>query len=311
MKELGGYLELELGNRNSEYHRGLVRLNTGRNALEYILRAHNYKKLYLPHYHCSALITPLERLGLPYELYHIDYNFEFSDIVVGADEAILYINFFGLKDDYIATLVGKYPNLIVDNAHSFFSPVHSGVDTFYSCRKFFGVPDGAYVAATKHPVMDVQEDTSYARYEHLVGRRDEGATAHYGFYKHIENEFANEPVKLMSRSTQQVMENIDYDSAKARRSANYAHLHKALGNRNRLTLPSESMGMSYPLLASIEMLHKLIEQKVYIGVYWPNVIRDMPNDTVEHDLALNLLSLPIDQRYDIADMDEIIKRIEK
>jgi hypothetical protein len=311
MKELGGYLELELGNRENEYHKDLVRLNTGRNALEYILRARNYKKLYLPHYHCSALITPLERLGLPYEFYNIDYNFEFSDIAVGADEAILYINFFGLKDAYITSLVGKYPNLIVDNAHSFFSPVHTGVDTFYSCRKFFGVPDGAYVSSAQKPGLEFPEDRSFARYEHLVGRRDEGATAHYAFYKHIENEFANEPVKLMSRSTQQVMENIDYESAKARRSANYAHLHGALGGINRLKLPPESMGMSYPLLASLEMLHKLIEQKVYIGVYWPNVIRDMPIDTVEHDLALNLLSLPIDQRYDIEDMEEIIKRIEK
>lgn len=309
MKELGGYLEMELGGRDNEYHKGLVRLNTGRNALEYILRGSGYAKVYLPHYHCSALITPLERLGVAYEFYNIDYNFELADISVGDNEALLYINFFGLKDEYIAQLTRKYRNLIIDNAHGFYSKPQPGVDTLYSCRKFFGVPDGAYVAATQHPAATFPNDQSHARYEHLVGRRDENATAHYAAYKHLENEFANEPIKIMSGSTHQVMANINYDAAAAKRKANYAYLHQALSAINRLTLPAESLGMSYPLLATQAMLHKLIEQKVYIGIYWPNVIRDMPQDSVEHDLALNLLSLPIDQRYDTTDMEEIVKRI--
>lgn len=309
MKELGGYLEMELGGRDAEYHKDVVRVNTGRNALEYILRARKYSKLYLPYYHCSALITPLERLGLPYEFYHIDYNFEFSEIELGENEALLYINFFGLKDEYIKKLVGRNQNLIIDNAHSFYSPAHSGVDTFYSCRKFFGVPDGAYVATAHHPGDVFPKDSSHARYEHLVGRLDENATAHYAAYKHLENEFANEPIKLMSGSTRQVMANIDYAAAAEKRKNNYTYLHKALSDINRLTLPEESVGMSYPLLTSLEMLHKLIQQKVYIGIYWPNVIRDMQPDSVEHDLALNLLSLPIDQRYDTTDMEEIVKRI--
>lgn len=307
MKELGGYLELELG-RGREYHNGMVRLNTGRNALEYILRARKYRKIYLPYYHCSALITPLQRLGQVYEFYNIDYNFEFVPFPVAGDEAILYINFFGIKDSYIASLRKQYDNLIVDNAHAFFSPAHEGIDTFYSCRKFFGVPDGAYVATNAHPEAQFPADRSYARYEHLAGRYDDGATAHYAFYKHLENEFANEPVKIMAASTQRILDSIDYAQVKDRRLANYQYLHKAFGHINRLSLPSESVGMSYPLLTSIDMLHRLIEQKVYIGIYWPNVIKDMPKESVEHDLALNLLSLPIDQRYDTTDMEEIVRR---
>lgn len=311
MKELGGYLELELGNRDNEYHRGLTRLNTGRNALEYILRARKFSKIFLPYYHCSALKTPLERLGQSFEFYHIDYNFEFEHFSVADDEALLYINFFGLKDSYIHSLAARYTNLIVDNAHSFFSHPLPGVDTFYSCRKFFGVPDGAYLATEHHPEAGFRQDVSSGRYTHLVGRYDEGATAHYAFYKQLENSFDDEPVKLMSVSTQRLMANIDYEAAAAKRSENYICLHEALKDINRLTLPAKSVGMSYPLLTSLDMLHKLIQQKVYIGIYWPNVIRDMPSDSVEHDLALNLLSLPIDQRYDTNDMEEIVKRIGK
>ena len=41
MKSIGGYLELEL-KKNEEYHKEALRLNSGRNALEYILKSNTY-----------------------------------------------------------------------------------------------------------------------------------------------------------------------------------------------------------------------------------------------------------------------------
>ncbi len=309
MKEIGGYLELELSQGSGEYYKGLVSVNTGRNALEYILRVRGYKKLYLPYYHCDALMTPLSRLNIPYECYNIDYNFEFDQFDIGDEEALLYINFFGVKDQYISELAAKYPNLIVDNAHAFVSAPLHGVDTFYSCRKFFGVPDGAYIAIDKPLEREPVRDVSFGRYQHLVGRTDETATQHYAFYREVEMSFNTEEIKLMSHSTTKVLSAIDYDFIKKRRQENFDFLHHELKAINRLDLPNESVGMSYPLLASIDMLHKLIKAKVYIGIYWPNVIKDTPKTSVEYDLALNLVSLPIDQRYDLKDMQEIIERI--
>jgi len=309
MKEIGGYLELELDPRDREYHKGLVSLNTGRNALEYVLRTRGYSKVYIPHYHCEALITPMARLGQRYERYSINYNFEFDEFSISDDEAILYINYFGLKDDYIKKLATKYKNLIVDNAHAFFSAPLPGVDTIYSCRKFFGVPDGAYLSTSRQIEQQLPHDTSFNRYEHLVGRRDQSATAHYAFYRDLEGRFDNEELKQMSHSTKRLLSSIDYDFARQRRQENFAFLHNELKGMNRLNITGTSEGMSYPLLASLELLHKLIKAKVYIGIYWPNVIRDMPPASIEYDLALNLISIPIDQRYDLSDMREIIKRI--
>jgi hypothetical protein len=309
MKEIGGYLELELDQEDREYYKGLVSLNTGRNALEYILQVRGYKKVYLPHYHCQALMTPLARLNIPYECYDIDYDFEFNEFEVKPDEAILYINFYGLKDDYINKLAQKYPTLIVDNAHAFFSAPLQGVDTFYSCRKFFGVPDGAYLSIDKQLETEPERDLSFGRYQHLIGRLDQPATEHYGFYREVEIGFTHEPVKLMSHSTKRVLSAIDYAFIRKRRMENFEFLHSELKDMNRLKFSVESAGMSYPLLTSLEMLHKLIKAKVYIGIYWPNVIRHAPKESIEYDMALNLISLPIDQRYDINDMKEIIQRI--
>lgn len=68
MTAIGGYFGLELNNKN-EYHSKAIRLNTGRNALEYILRTKKYHKIYLPYYTCKVLLEPIIKLNLLYEFY--------------------------------------------------------------------------------------------------------------------------------------------------------------------------------------------------------------------------------------------------
>ena len=46
MKEIGGYLGLELSTKE-EYHTCAIKLNSGRNAFRYILEAQNIKKIYI------------------------------------------------------------------------------------------------------------------------------------------------------------------------------------------------------------------------------------------------------------------------
>ena len=67
-----------------------------------------------------------------------------------------------------------WKQLIVDNTQAFcFSD--RGVDTFYSARKFFGVPDGAYLYTDKFLNVELEQDVSCQRCEHLLRRIDEGA----------------------------------------------------------------------------------------------------------------------------------------
>lgn len=64
---IGGYFGLEL-QKKKEYHQNAIRLNTGRNAFEYILRAKNYTKVYLPYYTCDVMLEPINKLNLKYNL---------------------------------------------------------------------------------------------------------------------------------------------------------------------------------------------------------------------------------------------------
>src|SRR5690554_3350732 len=63
---IGGYFELELP-VTEEFHRNAIRLNTGRNVFEYILRAKNYKMVYLPFYTCDVMLEPITKLNLKYK----------------------------------------------------------------------------------------------------------------------------------------------------------------------------------------------------------------------------------------------------
>ncbi|MEI6057234.1 MAG: hypothetical protein WCR55_14400 [Lentisphaerota bacterium] len=123
MKEaIGGYFELEL-RRSKEYYQNAIRLNSGRNALEFILRLRRYSRVFIPYYSCDAILEPFKKLLLNYELYFIDKNLEpkFNYASIKPDEGFLYINYFGLKAKFIKYLSKYCRNLIIDNSQAFFS----------------------------------------------------------------------------------------------------------------------------------------------------------------------------------------------
>ena len=120
MIPIGGFFELELKD-GTEYHKEALRLNTGRNAFEYILKTKHYRKVYLPYYACDVLLQPIARKRISYEFYHINEHFEpvFTFNIIKEDEAFMYINYFGLFDVVVESLVEKCKNIIVDNSQAF------------------------------------------------------------------------------------------------------------------------------------------------------------------------------------------------
>lgn len=311
MKPIGGYFSLELQN-GEEYHKDAIRLNTGRNCLEYILRARGYKKVYLPYYNCEVVLEPFEKLGIPYEFYHIDINFEIRNrFTLKTDEALLYVNYYGLKQRYVEHLAEKIGEcLIVDNTQAFYAKPISGIDTFYTCRKFFGVPDGAYIYTEKKLDEELEQDQSFDRMTFLNKRIDLGAESAYGDFQALSRLLVGQPIKLMSNLTQHLMQSIDYEKVAAQRRANYQQLHSVLGKSNTISmqLEEDAVPMVYPYLVPVKGLReRLIENKIFVARYWPNVLEWTTKDDIEYLLAYQMQPLPIDQRYG----DEEMKYIEK
>ena len=311
MDAIGGYFSLELPQRE-EYHKDAIRLNTGRNCLEYILRVRGYKKVYVPYYTCEAVMEPINKLGIPYEFYHIDIHFEIRErFTLKEGDALLYTNYFGLKQRYVELLAEKVGSrLIVDNTQAFFAKPISGIDTFYTCRKFFGVPDGAYLYCDKELEEKIVQDYSYDRVAHLVKRIDLSAEEGFKDFRRVDDGLDNQPIRKMSKLTQRMMQGIDYEAAAQRRRANFLLLHEVLGKENNLELPlcEDAVPMIYPYLVPEKGLReKLIENKIFVARYWPNVLEWTKLDDIDYLLACQMQPLPIDQRYDNKEMERIIK----
>ena len=313
MNSIGGYFSLELP-WVEEFHHDVLRLNTGRNCLEYILRARQYRKVYIPYYTCDVVLEPFHKLDVGYEFYHIDINFEIvQKISLQEGEALLYTNYYGLKQQYVQRLACQYGNrLIVDNTQAFYAEPFKGIDSFYTCRKFFGVPDGAYLYTDKLLENEFEQDVSWDRMPFLTKRIDLGAEAGYIDFREQSKRLIGQPIKRMSNLTLRLLESIDYDDAASRRRENYRYLHDFLANSNLidLVLDDDAVPMIYPFLIEKEGLREhLIRNKIFVARYWPNVLNWAPSSSLESKFVNMLLPLPIDQRYGHEQMQAIVNTI--
>jgi len=312
---IGGYFELEL--RGGEhYHKDALCLNSARSCFEYVLRARGYKKVYLPYYTCEIVAQPCQLLHVDYEFYHIDRNLE--PVVLPElkeEEAFVYTNYFGLKWQCVERLAQHYGSqLIVDNAQAFFAPALPGIDTFYSPRKFFGVPDGAYLYCDAPIGMELPQSHSYDRMSHLLKRVDMGAEAGYADFKCNDEALGSQSIMRMSALTENLLKTIDYVSIIEKRKKNYQLLDQSLRQYNQLNLTcsDEAVPMVYPFLPkqNAELEKKLIENKIFVATYWPNVLEWCEENDWEYQLAQQACFLPMDQRYGEEEMLQIINLIE-
>ena len=313
MDAIGGYFELEL-RHGEHYHKDSIRLNTARNCFEYILLARKYRKVYIPYYTCEVMLQPLKRQQVEYEFYSIDWNLEPTEIFkLQEGEAFLYTNYFGLKQDCVERLAELYGNrLIVDNAQAFFAPRVKGIDTFYSPRKFFGVPDGGYLYTDCKLDKEFLQDKSYNRMRHLLIRAEENAEAGYSMFREADASLCNSPIKYMSAITDRLLRNIDYFYTKDIRRNNFKFLHDRLSEKNQLkfNLGNDAVPLVYPYLQEDGDLKKfLISKRIFVATYWPNVLEWCSEQTVEYKITQKLAALPIDQRYIEKDMEALIQHI--
>ncbi len=318
VKAIGGYFEL--ADKDCECGRMPVdgiALNTCRNALEYIiLQLADIKRIFVPYYTCEAVIEPLKRLQIEYEFYHINEHFEIAEeIVLHEGEYLIANNYFGVKDSYIADLAYLYgEKLIIDNAQALFAPVLPNTKAAYSLRKYVGVADGGFsVGITASHASDYEEDNSTEHDSHLYIRKEKGAEVGFKDYQTNECKLDNQPIRRMSPQTQSILSHINYDAVIEKRIHNYQYVDNALARMNLLQLPSIDSfvcPMVYPFMTSNESLRTiLIENKVFVARYWPNVLEWCCESELEYKLAKQIIPIPIDQRYGLEDMERIIEII--
>lgn len=312
MKEIGGYFEIDFQRNMPFPHENGVLLNTGRNAIEYVLRTIPFiAKVYVPYCTCHTVMQPINVLGLQYEYYHINNLFEMADdIVLKSDEYIIYTNYYGMKDEYIKMLYAKYgKQLIVDCAQGLFSPDDLCDKMVFTLHKFAGTTNGAIAFSDSVYSLDNAEvDISYERASHLFARYDGPAMLAYADFKANMRKSRNQPIRKMSNLTYRMSRNLDWNLIRQKRIANVNYLHSCLKESNLLNLDLfDKPLMAYPYWSkSKDLRRKLQENKIFCATYWPNVMEWCMTGDMDCILSSEVIPIPIDQRYDIEDMKRII-----
>lgn len=312
-KEIGGYFAFgDLVDK--EYYNNCLRFNSARNSLRYLIEKRGIKKIYLPYYLCDSMDDVCKKTEVIVKHYHISK--EFLPIIedeILDDEYVCIVNYYGiLGDDIILSLKEKYHRIVVDNTHAFFSKPIDGIDTIYSCRKFFGVPDGSYLSTDLKMDDHIVKGKSFFRAKHLFGRLEYSASDFFNEYRKAEMSF-DDDIAEMSDMTRCIMGALDYGRIEKKRRENISFMHSCLGERNELDFKIENMCFMYPFLCnnSESLREELIKNRVYVPVLWPNVLESKEN-IFEYRLAKDIIPIPIDQRYDLHDMKyiyDIIRRV--
>jgi len=312
MREIGGYLELDTYHLPM-LHEGAVALNCGRNALAYLLRTRCIKKLWIPKFICDSVIGVCEREQVPYTFYSIGMDFlPRQEIVLGEDEWLYFVNYYSQFDnDLLYKYFKKHKRIIVDNAQSYFQDPLDGVDTIYTCRKYFGVADGAFLFTNAISDEHLPIDESFKRMRFLLGRYERTASEFYEEYAANNDYFVNEKIKRMSKLTLNLLHGIDYPQVKRIREENYSFLHRTFRDINQLRLVDYPGTFMYPLLLEkgAEIRKILQQNNIYIPLLWPDVFRLCKAEEIEYKMASHILPLPVDQRYNIEDMKYMISVI--
>lgn len=317
-KEYGGYLPLELEKRNEYYRTNtdyeVRKYNSGRCAIYKAVKDSHATRVWLPVYLCNTVSDFLLKKVMSVEYYNIGHDFLPENIQFEQDDIVVWTTYFGVENyKQITEVIGRYQNLVIDNTQSFYIPPQKNVYNVYSCRKFFGVPDGSYLISNSFSSPDEKlpysDSKSTARY--LVDSIETSTNEAYSESLENEDRITNEDVMAMSHFTERILASIDYEKNQQVRLKNYSVYNSILGELNEIKVSKpEYAPMIYPLLVKSDSLRsELVSRRVYIPQWWKAVIEDYRSNEWERYLSRYVIPLPIDQRYNPSDMEYISKLI--
>ncbi|MEE0197358.1 MAG: hypothetical protein UEJ46_01180 [Eggerthellaceae bacterium] len=311
-REIGGYLELECF-RGPMLHEGDIALNCGRACLEYLIELRNICTLWLPDFLCSSVPNLCCKAGVEVKTYHIGESFRaVLDFQIAEEEWLYLVDYYGqlTQGDVDEALVASGGRLIIDESQGYYREPWLDADTLYTCRKWFGVADGAFLHTKDGAKLAraLPRSESFDKMGFLLGRFERSAGEFFTDSKINNVRFADEPMAGMSAITENLLRAIEYGDARARRRDNWSFLEEALGPSNLLALEAPAVPFMYPYMVMDPegVRQDAAVEGVYIPELWPNVSRDSGAGSASIGYSSNILPLPVDQRYGRDDLNYLV-----
>lgn len=310
--EFGGCLPLEpLSSKNDPFRNiPKLQLNSGRSAMLVATRICGAKKVYLPYYLCPTVKQFFLGRGYVVQEYNIDQRFLPVEIRLKKEEMLVWTNYYGcMPEEIINSAVNMYgEQLIIDNTQAFFCEPREKAWNVYSCRKFVGVPEGAYLV---HAGLDQKEWTdNIDGWKYLQTAALNSSNIAYGEYLKNDSRF-DRGIQSMSYLTRQYLNAVDYRQVKNQREKNFEVLHSRLATYNELTeapiLWNGGSALVYPFMKKgNEVIRKsLLQRRIYTPTWWKHMLMSKETTPTEKRFARTIIPLPIDQRYTEIEMEHL------
>lgn len=309
MQAIGGYFGLEptLNEKTTPFHSEGYPINFGRGGLLAILKARDYRRVWLPEYNCPSVTEYLTKHHIVWETYPVDEQLNPILPNLSSGDVLCYINYFGIKSETCRHLEAQGLPLILDLTQAFFYKPLPQTDAFSSARKFVGVPDGGYLFGPLVEECDlVQQEMTPVECQSLFLRQQGDVAGGYVAFQKQDESLINWIPARASQMTLDMFDSINWDAIIRQRKANFKQYADAFGAINAIPLHAEddALALCYPLQAewiSKETKQALIAKKVFVPTYWPG--------TIENKWTQNTLFLPCDQRYTSAEIDFVINAV--
>ncbi|MBL0126372.1 MAG: hypothetical protein IPP83_02710 [Flavobacteriales bacterium] len=313
MKTIGGFFELELPLKGRSPHPEAIALSTGRACLMVILDVIRPSMVHVPFHTCDATLEPFKQLKIETRFYALKENLEPASLpILGIGEYFLWTNYYGLCGDLTDRLKQHYADrLIIDDTHAFFQGIHPGHWSFTSARKYFGVPDGAYLFTPRPIEVEAPRFTAISMDHGMLramGLQQEAFAAYQRYEACLPC-----AVNRISTVSEGLLRGVDLEATKARRRLNFEFFAERIGHLDhlKLHLASDAVPFCFPFLPESPMDRAALYTKgFFIPRYWPDAERrNTTGFEVERRLGADLLPLPVDHRYTPEDLMPLVHHI--
>lgn len=318
-------------------------LRSGREALHLV--ALNEKKeldapmVLIPAYCCHSMVDAFNKAGWKVAYYKLhkdltaDLDYLTHLLATLQPEAVLTMNYYGSASTQAAVTIikSKSPDsvCIEDFSHCTFSlaDIYNPQVDYYvsSIRKQVGVCDGS-VIISKIPLDETAIEDGETEFM-IVRKECQQLKAQYAYSKDasLKNSFyqklRREEIELdsfshthrISKTGKEMLSVVNGESIRYARQQNMAHIWNMLKGKIE-SVPGidrcfDAAPFSLPILVKNRDMvqHNLAKRGVYAPVLWPICDEARAVCPVSARMADEMLSLPIDQRYNYDDIEDIAK----
>ena len=318
-------------------------LRSGREALHLVALNLNLEKkqpiVLMPAYCCHSMVDPFEKAGWKVVYYRlnedltVDLDYLSLALTKECPNAILTMNFYGSAstNEAVNCIKKRNPNckVIEDFSHCSFSLADifdPKVDYYVtSIRKSIGVCDGSVIISKESldesfieegetDFVNSRRDSQKLKAEYTYSQDKEQKSVFFPELRRQEGELdAFEGVHRISVPGKEMMRVLNGGMIRYARQQNMKHILDLLGGKVE-SIPGidrclSGAPFSFPILVKNrdDVQQKLAKRGVYAPVLWPISDEARTVCPVSARIANEMLSIPIDQRYNYDDIVDIAK----